>query len=133
MLSGAALAWLLSACGGAPPVADTPDVEAPDPEPDEATPGDAVEEPIETGKSCVTATVLCDGGVCTAKVQNTCPVPVTCELNALVMCRDETTTGEARGKGRDTFAAGASGELQAGNDCEGRQVAGTLPDGMHCE
>ena len=60
-------------------------------------------------------------------------MPVTCELDVLVMCRDETTTGEAKGKGRDTFAAGETSELQAAGNCEGRMVAGTLPDGMRCQ
>lgn len=129
-----ALAWTASACGGNAPVADTPDVETPEPdEPVDEGGEEAVEEPLETGKDCVTAMALCDGGVCTAKVQNNCEVPVTCELDVLVMCRDETTAGEARGKGRDTFAAGTTAELQAAGNCEGRMIAGTVPDGMRCE
>ena len=125
--------FILSGCGGAtaPPAApaspaepDVDDVEVPD---------TALAESIETGKDCVSAEAECEGGVCTATVQNNCEVPVTCEFNVLVMCRSETDTGEVRAKGRDTFAAGVSAELQAGGDCEGREVAGTIPDGMTCQ
>lgn len=131
LLSGAALAWSMSACGGASTTPDTPTPQAePEPEPD--VPDTALEEPMDSGKDCVTAMVLCEGGVCTAKIQNSCDVPVTCELNVLVMCASETDTGEARAKGRDTFAAGATAELQAGGNCEGRGVRGTIPETLNC-
>jgi len=122
----------LPGCGSAAPAPTKP---TPEPSPDLGG-GDVSDvplaEPLETGNDCVTAEAECEGGMCTAKLQNDCEVPVTCELNVLVMCRGGTDTGEARGKGRDTFPAGADGELQAAGDCEGRAGAGTIPENMSC-
>jgi hypothetical protein len=125
----------MMACGGGATGAAVPETEAaaPDPEPDVDVPDTAFKEALETGSDCVTAEADCQGGVCTATVQNNCTTPVTCELNVTVLCRSGTETGEARGKGRDTFAAGTSGELQAGGSCEGRELVGTTPNGMSCK
>jgi hypothetical protein len=108
---------------------------APEPEPDvdSEVPDATFKEEMETGSDCATAEADCEGGVCTATITNNCEVAVTCEFKVMVLCRSGTDTGEARGQGRDTFAAGTTGELQAGGNCDGREVAGTTPDSISCK
>ena len=128
-------AFLLSvACNkdGPPPDAPPPPPsEEAEVEPEEGA-GEA--ETLETGKDCASAEAVCEGGVCTAKIKNTCKAPVTCQLEMYALCQasDDTDEGEARGKGRGTIAAGESGDIQAGADCEGRAVKLTKADGLSC-
>lgn len=120
----------LAGCSTPPPEAPAtppqsePDLEVPD--------GPAPAEAVETGKDCVTAEAVCEGGVCTATVDNGCEAPVTCELEILAICRGATDTGEARGKARDTVAAGKSYEMQAGADCQGKSVTATAVETLSC-
>ena len=127
-----ASALVLVACGGGTPAPDTPDTSDADVDVDAGDDGPAEPESVETGKDCATAEAVCEGGVCTVTLKNDCAEPVTCEMKMLALCRSETDVGEAKGVGRDTFAAGVTGELQAGADCQGRQVAATQMDGMSC-
>ena len=120
-------------CGSPPPPKPA---EAPESPVEADEPVDVSElgpEEVETGKDCATAMSECDLGVCTVTVKNGCSEPVTCELSILSLCRDTTTTGEAKGVGRDTVAAGASVEIQAGADCDGREVVGTTFQRMSCK
>lgn len=123
------MGWL-TACSAPPPPAPTPPPQ-PDPElelPDEPPPPEAV----ETGKDCVSAEAVCDGGVCTATLSNKCEAPVTCELEVLAICRGTTDTGEARGKSRDTIPAGQEYDMQAGADCQGKAVSATTVEVLSC-
>jgi hypothetical protein len=123
-----AAAWL-TACSPPPPEAPAP----PAPEPALEIPdGPPPPEAVETGKDCVKAEAVCEGGVCTATVQNQCEEPVTCELEVLAICRGETDTGDARGKARDTIAAGQEYEMQAGADCQEKEVTATTVELLVC-
>ena len=127
-------ALLLSACGGVTPKPaadpDKPDLTAvPAPEPDEP----ATAEEVETGSDCATAMALCEGGVCTVDVTNGCEAAVTCALEAMSLCRDATSTGEARGKARDTVPVGETVQLQAQGDCESAQIVATQLVSFRCQ
>jgi hypothetical protein len=127
------LSVVLAGCGS-PPEPNVPDRPEETPlEADDEPAGDAEPESVDTGKDCATAEALCEGGVCTLAMKNDCPEPVTCELKIIALCRGETEVGEARGVGRDTFAAGVTGELQAGADCQGANVAATQIDELTCQ
>lgn len=130
-----ALASLLVLVGCPPPppedVPETPPATDEDLGPEGM--GEAVAEAVETGKDCTTAEVLCDGGVCTATIKNACEAPVTCALDMMAVCQGETDMGEARGKGRDTIAAGVTFELQAGANCQGDRVIATQVDSLSCK
>jgi hypothetical protein len=125
-LAAALLSW---ACNNnaAPP-------EAPPPPSDEVEPAEVSgeAEALETGKDCATAEAVCENGICTATVKNSCDGPVTCELSMYAMCKGDTEAGEARGKGRGTIAGSDSGDIQAQANCEGRAVALTQADGLSC-
>jgi hypothetical protein len=128
--------FLFLLCAACPKDGPPPDAPPPPPS-DEAEPDveGGESETLETGKNCATAEALCDGGVCTAKIKNSCPQPVTCELEMYALCQrsDDQDEGEARGKGRGTIPAGESGEIQAGANCEGRAVKLTQQDGLSCK
>ena len=87
-------------------------------------------EPIETGKDCAKATSACGGGACVAKINNSCDTPITCELDVLATCSAETTTGEARSKGRGTIPAKTDGQVTAQSSCEGGVVQLTVAESM---
>ncbi len=129
----AALAWaaFLPACGSKPPPA-APKLDA-EPVEEPVDEGPATPEEIETGSDCATAKGLCEGGVCTVDVNNGCEAAVSCQLEAMALCRDGNATGEARGKGRDTIAAGESSQIQAQGDCEGRQTLATQLVNLSCK
>lgn len=119
----------LAACSPPPPEAPAP----PPPEPEIEIPdGPPPPEAVETGKDCAKAEAVCEGGVCTATIRNECEEPVTCELEVLAICRGETDTGEARGKARDTIAAGQEYDMQAGADCQDKMVTATTVESLSC-
>jgi hypothetical protein len=130
-----ALFVLCSACSPAKPNPEPqpqPTAE-PAPELDEVPAGLGGPEKLDSGKDCAAAEGLCENGICKVTIKNTCKEPVTCEFQILAMCRGETETGEARGKGRGTVPAGGEGELEAGADCEGKFVTGTTFESMSCK
>ena len=123
---------LLVACGGGdtpppnPAPAPTAEVE---PEPE----GPEEPEQVDAGNPCVKAMGLCEGGVCTVEITNSCKEPVTCQLGVMALCRTATDTGQASGKGRETVPAGGSTKLQAAGDCEGAQIVGTQIENLSCK
>ena len=131
MLLGSLAASLLG-CPGKPPPEAPPPPPAPEPELD-VPDGPPEPEAIETGKDCASAEAVCDVGVCTAKVKNSCEQPVTCALEAMAMCQGTEDAGEARGKDRGTVAAGDEGELRAVADCQDQAVASTIVENLNCE
>jgi hypothetical protein len=126
----------LAACGGAPeptfPDATPPVEEEEEISDEEVAAMEAESETIDVGFDCAKAEAVCEGGVCTVTVNNTCEGPITCELKILSLCRSETDAGEARGAGRGTAPPGKTTEIQAAAKCEGREVAGTQVDEMTC-
>ena len=92
----------------------------------------AAPEVIATGNDCTTAKGSCEGGVCSVDVTNRCEVAVTCELTAMSVCRADTTSGEARGKGRNTVPARETVQIQAQGDRVSARVVATQLVGLRC-
>ena len=119
------------ACNGKP--ADAPSPPSPDGDDEDSDLGGATAEALETGTDCATAEAVCDNGSCVATVENRCPDAVTCELSMMAICEGMVDGGQANGKGRDTIAAGATGNIEGVANCEGAAYRITTAESLTCE
>ncbi len=88
---------------------------------------------LDTGKSCVQAKVACAPGNCAANIENTCKVPVTCNLSVECLCRTYTgEEGPATGKSEDTIPSGTNGGIAAHVICNSGEVLQTLARTVSC-
>jgi hypothetical protein len=128
-LSACALVMAATACSK-----DAQQAESPEPMPgdEEPTMGAPASDTLDSGMPCVTADVVCDGGMCSATLKNACDGAATCELTMYAVCEGSTDVGEARGSNRGTFAAGSTGTLEAGANCEGASIMATQADQLSC-
>jgi hypothetical protein len=90
-------------------------------------------QPVETGKDCATAEGKCGGGVCDVTVKNGCSQAIRCELEVAATCESQSGTAESGGRERDTFAAGASGDLGAKATCADGRVVRTEVRQLSCK
>ena len=124
---------LISACFAGACAKPLPPPKPPPPPPiDEVPAGPPEPEAIDTGKECVKAEVVCEKGFCTAKVNNSCETPVTCELDILALCKSGSAAGAQRAKARGTIPAGSEGKLEKAADCDGVLVVATKAEKMNC-
>jgi hypothetical protein len=128
----------LAACGGAPAEPAEPTAEPSSGLPSASGLGEDDSSSLEpelvsTGIDCATAEAICDAGKCVAEIRNDCEKAVTCELSIVVICGTGTDVGQAKGKGRDTFAAGSKGPLETVKDCEGQVMQSTQIDVLSCK
>lgn len=122
-------AALCAACGGAaPPPAEAAPATSLAPVSD-TPPASA---PVDTGKACATAQGRCGGGACSVTIKNGCDSSVRCELDVLAQCEAQSGSAEATGKGRDSFAPGASGDLGANATCADGRVTRTEVSKLVC-
>jgi len=122
-------ALLICACAKPPP----PPPPAPPSDPaDLVDTGPPEPEVVDTNKACIKAKSVCDGGACTVELTNACDTPVTCELSIVALCKGNTTTGQARGKARDTVRVNDSTTMEAVANCEGAYPSSTLVDTLSC-